>query len=89
LIDEVSVTYLDIMITKPNKDGKTPEALSRDNNYEEITEFLYSKNKDKTRSICEELENWSTTDVNKNDNNKYKKKKKKKNPNNKTSQIIK
>jgi len=88
LIEQVPDKYLEIMITKPNKEGKTPEALSRDNNYEEISEFLNSKSKDKTKSIYEELENWKI-EVNKNENNKYKKKKKKKNPNNKTSQIIK
>jgi len=39
------------MIIKPNKEGKTPEALSNDNNHKEVFDFLQSKNKDKNTII--------------------------------------
>lgn len=75
------------MITKPNKEGKTPEALAIEGNYTELIKFLKSKNEDKTKIIYDELENWTVTDTSKNNNIKSKKKKKKRN-NKKLSKTI-
>jgi len=78
------------IIYKLNKEGKTAEALAKENKHFEILNLLQTIHNDKYEHLFEEIEklDLNPCDINKQENNKKKKKKKKKNTNNKISKFI-